>query len=301
MIGLYMLSDADLGDLEIGLGEKITLISTIFWTLHITYTDIATSYINGIQMMIVQLIVVSVLSGIMALALEPQAWLASHVLLILPWILFVAIMEGLGFTLMALGQTYSPATHAALLLSLEGVFASIFSYFVLSETLTTHELYGCALMLLATYLAKMGCTCGLNLGPNHPVMAMLESSSSTGSGGSHKLSNSNMYIFFNDLYHRTRVFMTNAVVTWKDGLSQAMEQWNRRKGAAGAAGMGLNLGLDRDADRNTIHPSPTRVPMGAEESAASGGAGGGIEMASSAAGGNKPRSKYHLNPNALLI
>ncbi|RYY81876.1 EamA/RhaT family transporter, partial [archaeon] len=111
-------------------------------------------------MMIVQLIVVSILSLIMALLLEVKAlYHVRHVFTVLPWILFVAIAEGLGFTLMALGQTYSPPTHAALILSLEGVFASIFSYMVLGETLTPYELTGCMLMLVATYIAKMGC-CG---------------------------------------------------------------------------------------------------------------------------------------------
>jgi hypothetical protein len=50
--------------------------------------------------------------------------------------------SGLGFTLMAVGQNYSPPTHAAIILSLEGVFASIASYFFLNETLNHRELTG---------------------------------------------------------------------------------------------------------------------------------------------------------------
>lgn len=46
-----------------GTGERLTLISTMFWTLHITYTDIATAYVDSMHMMVVQLTVVSVLSG----------------------------------------------------------------------------------------------------------------------------------------------------------------------------------------------------------------------------------------------
>jgi drug/metabolite transporter (DMT)-like permease len=66
---------------------------------------------------------------------------------------------GLGFTLMAVGQTYSPPTHAAMILSLEGVFASVASYTFLDETLSNRELSGCALMLLATLIAKVGVRC----------------------------------------------------------------------------------------------------------------------------------------------
>ena len=66
---------------------------------------------------------------------------------------------GLGFTLMAVGQTYSPPSHAAIILSLEGVFASVASYFFLDETLSYRELSGCFLMLTAALIAKVGLSC----------------------------------------------------------------------------------------------------------------------------------------------
>lgn len=58
--------------------------------------------------------------------------------------------------LRAVGQTFSPPTHAAIILSLEGVFAAIASYIVLGEILSVRELLGCSLMLAATCLAKVG-------------------------------------------------------------------------------------------------------------------------------------------------
>jgi drug/metabolite transporter (DMT)-like permease len=61
--------------------------------------------------------------------------------------MFLAISEGLGFTLMAVGQNVSPPTHAAIILSLEGVFASIASYFFLGEHLSRKEFIGCGLMV----------------------------------------------------------------------------------------------------------------------------------------------------------
>lgn len=70
--------------------------------------------------------------------------------------MFLAVSEGAGFTLMAMGQTFSPPTHAAIILSLEGVFAAVASYFILGEVLSTRELLGCALMLISTFIAKIG-------------------------------------------------------------------------------------------------------------------------------------------------
>ena len=60
---------------------------------------------------------------------------------------------------MAVGQTYSPPSHAAIILSLEGVFASVASYFFLDETLSYRELSGCFLMLTAALIAKVGLSC----------------------------------------------------------------------------------------------------------------------------------------------
>ena len=179
MMGLFLLSGAQLDDMEMGLGESLTIVSTVFWTLHITYTDIATSYVDSISMMCVQLAVVTVLSASAALILEPQQWLWDHIYVFLPWLIFLAISEGLGFTLMAVGQTFSPPTHAAIILSLEGVFASAASYVILGEHLSLRELGGCFLMLTSTLIAKVGCPCehtiniaadldgGLGRGSNH--------------------------------------------------------------------------------------------------------------------------------------
>ena len=156
IIGLFFLSDASLSEFEIGTGEMITLVSTVFWTLHITYTDIATSYVSSLEMIAFQMGIVSLLSLFFALCFESFSNFIHHFLFYLPWLMFLAIVEGLGFALMALGQTFSPPTHAAIILSLEGVFASIASYLVLNETLSYGELFGCFIMLTATVLAKVG-------------------------------------------------------------------------------------------------------------------------------------------------
>lgn len=155
LIGIYQLSGTDVNEFEIGTGETLTLISTVFWTLHITYTDIATNYVDSLSMMCVQLGVVTLLSSVAAIVLEPQQWLWDHIFLFLPWLIFLAISEGLGFTLMAVGQTYSPPTHAAIILSLEGVFAAVSSFFLLGEHLSGRELSGCALMLVSTLIAEL--------------------------------------------------------------------------------------------------------------------------------------------------
>lgn len=160
LVGLFLLSGLELEEITkgMGMGETLSIISTIFWTMHITYTDIATSYVDSVSMMCMQLAVVTVLSAFIAFLTEaPTTWSWEHITNFLPWLVFLAISEGLGFTLMAVGQNFSPPTHAAIILSLEGVFASVASYIFLGEHLSTKELIGCSLMLVSTLVAKIGC------------------------------------------------------------------------------------------------------------------------------------------------
>ena len=91
-------------DTDIGFGESLVIISTVFWTLHITYTDIATGYVDTLQMLNLQFCVVSITSGVIALCIESQEVLLRHILFFSPWLLFLAITEGLAFQLMVLGQ-----------------------------------------------------------------------------------------------------------------------------------------------------------------------------------------------------
>ena len=58
------------------------------------------------------------ISGCVALFSERSGVFLGHILQFLPWMIFLAVSEGLAFMLMALGQNYSPPTHAAIILSL---------------------------------------------------------------------------------------------------------------------------------------------------------------------------------------
>lgn len=159
LVGLFLLSGASLHDFEMGMGETLTLISTVFWTLHITYTDISTSYVDTMAMMCIQMGCVTFLSAVTAIWVEPHQWFWSHMYAYWHWIFFLAIVDGLGFLLMAQGQIYAPPTHAAIILSLEGVFASVASFLFIGETLSHREVLGCVIMLAATLVAEIGVPC----------------------------------------------------------------------------------------------------------------------------------------------
>jgi drug/metabolite transporter (DMT)-like permease len=153
--GLYLLSDMNISELSMGHGEFFAMISALFWSLHIIYTDIATYYIDSIYMIAIQSLIVGVLSLILALATESMPWLWYHFMLVVPWLICLSFIEALGLVFMIKGQKYSPPTHAAIITSLEGVFASAGSYLFLRETLSTREVFGCLFLLCAAFITEL--------------------------------------------------------------------------------------------------------------------------------------------------
>ena len=58
-------------------------------------------------------------------------------------------------SLQNIGQSMAPASHAAILLSLESVFGALASWLLLGETLTTTMLLGFAIIFLALVVNSM--------------------------------------------------------------------------------------------------------------------------------------------------
>jgi drug/metabolite transporter (DMT)-like permease len=64
------------------------------------------------------------------------------------------VAVGIAFTLQVVGQRTAPPAHAAVILSLEGLFAAIFGAWLGGELLFTRQYVGCGLMLAGILLAQ---------------------------------------------------------------------------------------------------------------------------------------------------
>ena len=62
---------------------------------------------------------------------------------------------GVAYTLQIVGQKSLEPTRASLIMSLESVFAALFGWLLLHETMTAFELFGCGLVFLAVLLSQM--------------------------------------------------------------------------------------------------------------------------------------------------
>jgi drug/metabolite transporter (DMT)-like permease len=73
-----------------------------------------------------------------------------------PAIAYGGLMSvGVAYTLQVVAQRDAQPAHAAIILSLESVFAAIGGWIMLGEVLTTRGLVGCGLMLAGMVLSQL--------------------------------------------------------------------------------------------------------------------------------------------------
>jgi len=161
LIGLYFLTikDTSFSTMfsSINKGDYWVLVSAIFWALHIIYVGKAAKDHCPLRLSIVQFYTCAVLAFLAALVFEPiviadivegvkGAWLE----IAYGGIASVAI----AFTLQVFAQQSVPPHYAAMILSLEAVFAVIGGVLLIGEILTPRMMLGFALIFAGILLAQ---------------------------------------------------------------------------------------------------------------------------------------------------
>lgn len=152
IIGLYKLSLNQ--GLNMNRGDMLELIGAVFWAIHVLAVGwLSTRLTDLVGFSIGQFVVASVWAAlIMWLVEQPklyaflQAWQAL--------LYSGVIVSGLAFTLQVMAQRSLNASMAALILSLEAVFALLAGYWLLNEPISTAQILGGGLMLLGMLLSQ---------------------------------------------------------------------------------------------------------------------------------------------------
>lgn len=152
IVGLYLLCIKD--SFFISYGEMLELIGAFFWTIHILVIDRFSRKTDVLQLSFFQFITCSVLSLITALCIETISMETLKEALV-P-ILYGGIGSvGIAYTLQAVGQKNAQPSHAAIILSMETVFAAVGGWILLNEKLGGRELLGCAIMFAGMLLSQL--------------------------------------------------------------------------------------------------------------------------------------------------
>jgi drug/metabolite transporter (DMT)-like permease len=148
--GLALLS---LNGFSVGVGEAITLLAAALYALHIvglgrySASEIATG-LSVVQMVVIALLcVVGALPGGIVLPGSPGQWAS-----VLYMVVFASI---LALWVQTWAQAHMPATRAAIVMTLEPVFAAFFAVTLGDEAATLRMVVGGALVLTAMYAVEL--------------------------------------------------------------------------------------------------------------------------------------------------
>lgn len=150
-IGLYFLSVTE--SLTISKGDFLVLIGAFFWAIHVQLIDWLVDQFKPLKLAFLQYITCSILSLVVAFFFEPIVLFKIYRALV-P-ILYAGLFSvGIAYTLQIVAQKETHPSHAAIILSMETVFAALGGYIILGETLNTREIFGCALLFSAMIISQ---------------------------------------------------------------------------------------------------------------------------------------------------
>jgi drug/metabolite transporter (DMT)-like permease len=152
VIGMFLLSVGD--NFHVASGDWLQLIGAVVWGGHVILVGLFASRHDPIRLAFLQFVTCSVVSLILALVFEPIAM--DAIIGAGPALLYGGLVAvGIGYTLQVVAQKHAIASHAAIILSLEAVFAAIAGAWLLGEALQPRGYVGCALMLAGMLLAQL--------------------------------------------------------------------------------------------------------------------------------------------------
>ena len=153
IIGVYFLSD--FSNSEILLGDVLVILCSIFWALHIIFAGKFMEKFNiPIFFASLQAILVGTYSLLFALLFEDVNM--SNILLENYSIIYAGFFSGgIAFTLQMYAQKNIEEAPAAIIYSLEGVFAALAGWVILNQILDINNIIGCFLILIAVILSQI--------------------------------------------------------------------------------------------------------------------------------------------------
>jgi len=153
VIGGYFLSD--ISNADIRFGDSLVLIGALFWALHIIYIGkIIDQFDLPFFIALLQNLIVAALSFLLAVLFEEIDF--SKIKLERFEIVYAGVLSGgVAFALQLLGQRNISAAPAAIVMSLEGVFAAIAAWIILNQILELNNIIGCSLILGGILLSQL--------------------------------------------------------------------------------------------------------------------------------------------------
>ncbi len=138
---------------SVGGGELLGILCAVFFAAHITVLGQYADKMDAIVLAILQMITCCVLGFICALLFEEPPKAISMEMAI-PVVYLGVFSSFCAFLCQTIGQKYTSASRAAIILCMESVFGTALSVLILKEALTLQMIIGATLILTAVITAE---------------------------------------------------------------------------------------------------------------------------------------------------
>lgn len=151
-VGMYLLSVNE--DFTIAFGDLLELMGAVFWACHIHLIGWLSPKTDSLQLAFVQFMVCAAASLVTAVMVETIR-VADLMAAALPILYGGVLSVGVAYTLQVVAQRHAHPAHAAILLSLEAVFAAVGGWLILGEVMSVRGLIGCLLMFTGMLVSQL--------------------------------------------------------------------------------------------------------------------------------------------------
>ena len=153
IVGVYLLSN--FSNATVRLGDSLVILCALFWSLHIIFIG---NFIKNFNLPLffgaLQALGVSFFSIIFALLFETIT--IANILNESVSIIYAGVLSGgIAFTLQIYAQKNILPAPAAIVFSLEGVFATISAWIILNQVLSLGNIIGCTLILFGILFSQL--------------------------------------------------------------------------------------------------------------------------------------------------
>ena len=153
LIGGYLLTNFH--DATVRLGDSLVLLGALFWSTHIIFVGIMIAKFNiPLAIGAIQTFLVAFFSFIVGVIYEEFVF--ENIYKEIDSILYAGVLSGgIAFVLQIYAQKNITPAPAAIIFSLEGVFATVSAWFLLNQILDINNLVGCFLILIGVLLSQL--------------------------------------------------------------------------------------------------------------------------------------------------
>ena len=153
LFGGILLTEFD--NIQVRIGDSIAVVNALFWAFHIVFISRFLKVFNfPITIACVQCLIASLFALMPALVFESVE--LSNMILDGKEMIYAGVLSsGVAFLLQIYGQQNLAPAPVAIIFSLEGVFASIFGWIILSQYLNEIKVVGIVLILFAVIFSQL--------------------------------------------------------------------------------------------------------------------------------------------------